>query len=757
MNAPHITVPIDRPIFKEKYCLEAVSGGAFFLVSENEAHVLEGPNLQHVVPLIDGQRRTDEIVRLLCGRMSAQEVYDAVNFLMQAGHVREADPMVPPHFAAFWTELGADTRQLPALFAHTPIQVLTLGTDADPALYTTVQAFGLHISPIGRILLVAVDDYLDPRLEQINRACLESQTPWLLFKPDGVNIWVGPLFVPSRTPCWSCLAVRLRDNREVESYVRTRDGRTGPLPTTRARLWPTRQQAYSMAVTQLVRWIVTGNNSVLESHLVIAETVSFAFSYHPVVRRPQCENCGDPRVMDRGAAPISFQERHENHVTDSGERHAVPEVTFERFRHHISAVTGIVRGLQPSPWQNVSPLRTYVAGHNFALKNDSLFLLKDGLRTSSSGKGRTDAQAKTGALCEALERYSGVYQGDEPHVSASFQELGEAAIHPNRCMLFSETQYREREKWLSRGSRFQVVPLPFDETALIDWSPVHSFSEKRTKYLPTSYLYYGYPHREDQFYCWADSNGNAAGTTIEDACLQAFYEIVERDGVCIWWYNQVPRPEVDLESFHDPYVTELREFYAAMGREFWILDVSTDVGIPVFVAVNRRTNGPTEDIILGFGAHMNARVAATRALTEMNQFMPSVLNVAPDGNTRYGLHDKDAIVWWRSATVLNQPYLLPLVSSSKRRLTEYGSAPEGTILQRLLACFTAVEKLGMEVLVLDQTRPDIGLSVVKVIVPGMRHFWARFAPGRLYDVPVQAGWLKFPTVEEYLNPVAMFL
>ena len=39
-------------------------------------------------------------------------------------------------------------------------------------------------------------------------------------------------------------------------------------------------------------------------------------------------------------------------------------------------------------------------------------------------------------------------------------------------------------------------------------------------------------------------------------------------------------------------------------------------------------------------------------------------------------------------------------------------------------------------LVLNQTRPDIGLPVVKVIIPGLRHFWSRFGAGRLYDVPV---------------------
>jgi ribosomal protein S12 methylthiotransferase accessory factor len=60
-------------------------------------------------------------------------------------------------------------------------------------------------------------------------------------------------------------------------------------------------------------------------------------------------------------------------------------------------------------------------------------------------------------------------------------------------------------------------------------------------------------------------------------------------------------------------------------------------------------------------------------------------------------------------------------------------------------------------LVLDQTRPEVGLPTVKVIVPGLRHFWARFAPGRLYDVPMELGWLTKRQTEMELNPAHMFL
>ena len=66
-------------------------------------------------------------------------------------------------------------------------------------------------------------------------------------------------------------------------------------------------------------------------------------------------------------------------------------------------------------------------------------------------------------------------------------------------------------------------------------------------------------------------------------------------------------------------------------------------------------------------------------------------------------------------------------------------------------CRALVEAKGMEFLVLDQTRPDVGMPVVRVIVPGMRHFWERFAPGRMYDVPVNMGYRTRPLAESELN------
>jgi oxazoline/thiazoline synthase len=79
--------------------------------------------------------------------------------------------------------------------------------------------------------------------------------------------------------------------------------------------------------------------------------------------------------------------------------------------------------------------------------------------------------------------------------------------------------------------------------------------------------------------------------------------------------------------------------------------------------------------------------------------------------------------------------------------------PHGDTREQVMACVGIVERAGLDFLVLDQTRPDIEVPVVRVAVPGMRHFYRRFAPGRLYDVPVKLGWLERRLGETDLNPI----
>jgi ribosomal protein S12 methylthiotransferase accessory factor len=172
-------------------------------------------------------------------------------------------------------------------------------------------------------------------------------------------------------------------------------------------------------------------------------------------------------------------------------------------------------------------------------------------------------------------------------------------------------------------------------------------------------------------------------------------------------------------------------------------------------ALSRRTDGPREDVMFGFGAHLDPQVALIRALTEMNQLMPAVVAAGEGGD--YDWSDPDAVHWWRTATWDGMPYLRPDPAVRPRTPADYRHEPTTDLHADITAVQARLEGLGLDVMVLDQTRPDVGLPVVKAIVPGMRGFWARFAPGRLFDVPVRLGRLDTATPYERLNPIPLFV
>jgi thiazole/oxazole-forming peptide maturase SagD family component len=485
-------------------------------------------------------------------------------------------------------------------------------------------------------------------------------------------------------------------------------------------------------------------------NLATCETRSHALAFDPF-----CPGCGQPRAA-APPLPLELASRKVAFVQDGGHRAVSPEQTLHQYRHLVSPITGRVRMLEPVH-QADGIVHVYAAGHNYALRMDKLDFLRRNLRNASAGKGITASQAKASALCEALERDAGFYTGREYRITARYRDLGADAIHPAACMFYSERQYREREAWNARKSRFNWVPEPFDEERPLYWSPVWSLTEKRHKYLPTQYLYFKAKAGDDcdADYCHGCSNGNASGNNLEEAVLQGFCELVERDAVALWWYNRLSRAGVDLASFGEPYLLDLVAYYAGRNREAWALDITSDLGIPVFVAVSR-CRAEQERILFGMGCHLDARIALLRAFSEMNQMLGMSGDI--DGSpSKVHLEDRDTLNWLKTATLASQPYLVPAARRPPAGREDFPKLASGDLLADIDYCRGLVEARGMEMLVLDQTRPDLGLPVVKVIVPGLRHFWARFAPGRLYDVPVQMGWLEQPLAEEALNPISMFL
>ena len=233
-------------------------------------------------------------------------------------------------------------------------------------------------------------------------------------------------------------------------------------------------------------------------------------------------------------------------------------------------------------------------------------------------------------------------------------------------------------------------------------------------------------------------------------------ELIERDSVSIWWYNRLRRPAVDLESFYDESIDRVRHHHEGIDRELWALDLQTDLGVPVFAALSRRLQGESEDILLGFGAHPVARLALRTALSEMNQSLSAVYPRSPSDDAGLRYSNQDAMDWWRSATLRTEPYLAPGPGMDALAAADYPELADTPPSAMLSDVVSALAGHGLDVLALDQSRPDTGLHVARVVVPGLRPFWPRFAGGRLYDVPVRLGWRKKPLEEEALNPRAIY-
>ena len=749
------TGEIDRPALAPHFTFQPVDDKQVFLVSETFNTLLHGTIHSRLLPLLDGQHSAQEIVCALQGDHPESDVRSALASLASRGYVVSGEYSMARGRAAFWSSLGASPRWAEARLAGASVAVSGDGG----LLVERLKAMGAAVNGRKPALSVIVcNDYLDEVHEELNRQHLDSGVPWMLVKEGGLQPLFGPVFRPGEQgPCWACLAYRLRGHQEIHNFLRNLTG-NGACLEAQAGEPGVLDAVHGLAAVEIVKWLVLEARAPIHAQAISLDATDMATEHHPVMRRPQCPSCGEEALYrpDRPPVPVQLGSSPASVRNSGGLRSISPQATLAKYRHLVGPIGGVVTWLrrttgETDPWLNV-----HWAGSNIALRNRSMSVLRLSLRTKSAGKGSTAQQSEASALCEALERYCGAFHGDEIRTRKSFSAFAGAkepnAFLPNDVQLFSEQQLDDAARINAEGHPYNVVPPRLDPDTVTDWSPVWSLTRSRHLYLPTALLYYGKAvGQRGNTDIVADSNGCAAGNTLEEAILQGFFELVERDAFAIWWYNRLPMPGVDLDSFGNDYLASAGEYYRRLNRELWVLDVTGDLGIPSFVALSRRTDQAAEDIIYGAGAHTDPQVAALRAVCELNQFLNWVQGTGP-GGAGYRVDDPQCLQWWRNATLAGHPYLAPAEGVTARGKSDYPVSKTTDLHEDVERCRALVEAKGMEFLVLDQTRPDIGLPVVRVIVPGMRHYWQRFAPGRLYDVPVEMGWRERPLAEADLNP-----
>lgn len=721
---------IDRPHLDPRYDLHPMPGQGAILLSETGQIALEGPIYADLLALVDGQRDWAAIRAELSPVYGALALMAAMGRLVQGGFVCEAADIGAD--SGFWATLGLAPADLAARRADRRLHLAVIGADPAP-LQQALQDLGVGFAEDDAALsVVLAQDLLDPGFAAVNARFRQAGRRWMALRIAGTVAWIGPVFDPDGA-CWACFAHRAGGNRPVAEFLSV-DGIAPAPPAPCTAL--SQQAAAGVAALTIARrlWLDEAEDALITLDLTAPKT-----QRHAVIRRPQCPVCGDPQqraVPDQGRAPFG--------PVDGGYRTTFPEATEARLRPYVSPITGVITKLEPydlnSPYLNV-----YRADHRLFRPTRSLRSLRDSLRGSTAGKGRTASQARVSALCEAVERYSGAHDGTEPRLHARLGDLGGRGIHPADCLLFSDRQYDTREDWNRQHSNFAWVPMRFDPDRAIDWTPCQSLVTGEDRLLPAALCWYDVPMPADHQFAAGESNGCASGNSRDEAILQGFMELVERDSVALWWYNRAPRPGVDLDALDDPWLQAMLAEYARLNREIWAIDLTADLGIPAYAVISRRMDA-REEVIQGYGAHFDARIALSRALTECTQMLAHLNQEGAQAGA-----DPDLDDWFENASIETEPYLRPDPRLPPRPLPT--PAPRGADLRDEVArCVAAVKAAGLDMLVLDQTRPDIGFPVVRVTVPGLRHFWARLAPGRLYDVPQQLGWVDTKLTEDALNP-----
>jgi ribosomal protein S12 methylthiotransferase accessory factor len=731
--------------FAPNFTVYALSPDVLCLYSEDRKFLLHGQLYVAVGALIaEGGRSSRDIVCVLEQYFPAEQINEALKRLLDRRYVIPKSKSTSGPLAAYWASLGLPVDTALKNLEQCRIRVQSFDVQGEEELSTALGELGARVVKRSADLTVAlVSDYLEEPLAELNKRQLSDGTPWIIAQPSGIFPLVGPVFKPGKSACWVCLSDRMKRNREVRGML---DRSEAKLLTVSPLVQQTvGQSGIQLAAMEIAKAVATGFRTDLSNHILSLDLTGAATVKHYVAARPQCRACGSEALRDTGRAPVPLELKSGGKpvMTSGGYRTMSSRATVARYRKHVSPLTGVVSRLERI--ETDVPLNTsYFAKHNFSAPSKTVHELRGALEGSSFGKGSTAEQGEASALMEAIERYSGVFQGDEIRVNKRFQDFAQGeAIAPNSVLNFSEAQQRRSLTEMPGQDDEPVSPYLFDTETEMEWSPVWSLREKCFRYLPTSILYFYYTGDLIPFH--SDSNGCAAGNTREEAIVQGFLELVERDSYAIWWYNRLKRPGVNVDRFNDSYVRDLQIQLAESGKCLWVLDITSDLGIPTFVAIAHWVKDGAEYIEFGSGAHFDARIAMLRTMTELNQFL-SIEAMAEGARLQGSL---DGVTPLRFA---DHPFLLP--GEGEVLEAEFDSKFSHLDTDKqVAACVDVVARQGLDFLVLDQTRPDIEVPVVRVVVPGLRHFYRRFGPGRLYDVPVKLGWLEKPLKEDELNPL----
>ena len=219
--------------------------------------------------------------------------------------------------------------------------------------------------------------------------------------------------------------------------------------------------------------------------------------------------------------------------------------------------------------------------------------------------------------------------------------------------------------------------------------------------------------------CFAVStNGLASGNHPCEALVAGICEVVERDASALWTARGLAgrvQRVLDLASVDDKACIDLLQRLERARMSVTVWDMTSDIGVAAFhcrigeaESNKRRSLGAFS----GFGCHPDRGVALARALTEAAQARLTLIAGARDDLAPDDYESPAGLDVWEA--------LLTLRSNSTRDFRSVPHYASDDVAEDVAWLMERLAAAGFgEVLVVDLTRPDFGLPVLRVLVPGL--------------------------------------
>jgi ribosomal protein S12 methylthiotransferase accessory factor len=234
------------------------------------------------------------------------------------------------------------------------------------------------------------------------------------------------------------------------------------------------------------------------------------------------------------------------------------------------------------------------------------------------------------------------------------------------------------------------------------------------------------------------STGSAAGKSWEAAALHGLLELIERDAASLWWQGgnrgkSIP-PGHEAQIRAETLLAELRQ--GASARRSWLLDITTDIGVPCVAAVSCMADG--FGFAFGLAARPTPEAAVRSAVLEMCQgeLAHAVVEAKSRERGEAALNEGDR-THRRRATMLNADKCLLLQPTPERSPDIDIRTTDPVAVLRLIV--DRLAHFGIETFGLDLTRPKFAVAAARVIAPGLQPWPSEIMTQRLAGMIARTG------------------